>query len=150
MSLIQTLTAASILALAASGAISEEAPKMTTGNGDANWIIVEGASRDGATFTFPEVHIAANGWLVLHEFKDGKPVGEDYVGATYITSGDNKDVAVTLEEAPSEGDMFVVMLHGDVNENQEFDFVFVEDGINVVDRAVFEGNKMIAHYYAAP
>ena len=38
-----------------------EAPQLTTGNGDANWIVTEGATRDGATFSFREVQIDGNG-----------------------------------------------------------------------------------------
>jgi hypothetical protein len=125
------------------------APKVTLGNGDANWIIVEDVSRDQATLTFSEVRIDGNGWLVLHPFKDGNPVGEIYVGHSYIEDGDNQNVEVTLDAEPASGDMFVVMLHRDSNENQEFDFVFVDD-VNVVDRAVFEGTTMIAHPIAAP
>jgi hypothetical protein len=123
--------------------------KVTLGNGEANWIIVEGAKRDRSTFTFREVQIDGNGWLVLHPFKDGKPVGEIYVGATYIENGDNRDVEITVDDEPATGDMFIVMLHRDVNENQEFDFVFVDE-VNVLDKAVFEGTKMIAHAIQAP
>ena len=47
------------------------------------------------------------------------------------------------------GEMFIVMLHRDVNENQAFDFVFV-DAVNVLDKAVFEGRTMIAHAIPAP
>jgi len=123
--------------------------KVTLGNGEANWIIVEGASRDHATLSFREVHIDGNGWLVMHPFKDGKPVGEIYVGATYVESGDNQNVKITVDPEPTTGDMFIVMLHRDVNENQEFDFVFVDE-VNVLDKAVFEGTKMIAHAIQAP
>jgi hypothetical protein len=41
------------------------------------------------------------------------------------------------------------MLHRDVNENKTFDFVFVDER-NVLDKAVFEGTKMIGHPFAAP
>ena len=123
--------------------------KVTLGNGEANWIVVEGAKRDHATFTFSEVHIDGNGWLVLHPFRDGKPVGEIYVGATYVESGDNRNVEVTIESEPATGDMFIVMLHRDVNENRKFDFIFVDE-VNVLDKAVFEGTKMIAHAIQAP
>ena len=58
-----------------------KAPAYTTGNGEANWIVTEGATREGATFSFREVRIDGNGWLVMHPFKDGKPVGDVYVGA---------------------------------------------------------------------
>ncbi len=119
------------------------------GDGDANWIVVDGATRDGATFTFPEVHIDGNGWLVMHPFEDGEANGNIYVGATYLRDGDNRDVEVTVDSEPTTGDMFIVMLHRDVNENQEFDFVFV-DSVNVLDKAVLEGRTLIAHEISAP
>ena len=124
-------------------------PQITLGNGDANWIVVEGASRDQATFTFSEVQIDGNGWLVMHPFKDGQPVGDIYVGHTYIEDGKNQNVEISIDPEPDTGDMFIVMLHRDVNENQEFDFVFVDE-VNVLDKAVFEGPVMIAHAIAAP
>lgn len=119
------------------------------GNGESNWIITEGATRERAVMTFPEVRIKGNGWLVLHPFKDGKPVGEVYVGATYLKDGENRDVEIKVDTEPEPGEMFIVMLHLDVNENREFDFVFVDDR-SVVDKAVFEGTTMIAHAFAAP
>ncbi len=124
-------------------------PQVTLGNGAANWIVTEGATRLGATFTFREVQIDGDGWLVLHPFEDGKPVGAVYVGATYIKDGVNRDVAISVDEVPAPGTMFLVMLHLDVNQNQEFDFVFVDER-NVLDKAVFEGTTMIAHPIAAP
>ncbi len=127
----------------------EEAPQRTIGNGEANWIVTDGATRSEATFSFREVRIDGNGWLVMHPFKDGKPVGEVYVGATYLEDGENRDVAITVESVPEPGEMFIVMLHRDVNENRVFDFVFVDE-INVLDKAVFEGTKMIGHPFAAP
>ena len=126
-----------------------QTPLRTMGNGEANWIVTDGATRNAATFSFREVRIDGNGWLVMHPFRDGKPVGDIYVGATYLTKGENRDVAITVDPVPGAGDMFIVMLHSDVNENQIFDFVFVDE-INVLDKAVFEGNKMIAHAFAAP
>lgn len=127
----------------------EAAPQMTIGNGEDNWIITEGATRDGATFTFPEVHIAGNGWLVMHPFEDGKPNGDIYVGHTYVGKGTNKDVEITVDNEPDAGEMFIVMLHSDVNEDKIFDFVFVNER-EVADKAVFEGTKMIAHAYPTP
>jgi len=125
------------------------APEIVLGNGEANWIIVEDVSRDHATLTFSEVRIDGNGWLVLHPFKDGKPVGDLYVGHTYIEDGDNRNVEIKLDAEPAAGDMFLVMLHRDVNENQKFDFVFVDE-VNVLDKAVFEDSLMIAHAIPVP
>ena len=152
-------------------AIAQDAPAIELGNGEKNWIMVDGLTRsadstytekritsggsavrrgDGATLTFKEVHIEGDGWLVLHPFIDGKPNGDWVAGYSFVESGTNWDVAITLNPAPKPGTMFLVMLHSDSNSDGVFDFVFVEDGINVEDRAVFEGNRMVAHVFAAP
>lgn len=134
-----------------SAAIAEgERPQMTMGNGEANWIIVDGATRDNDTLSFPEVHIDGNGWLVLHPFENGKPNGNIYVGHTYVNDGDNENVSVKVAPSPNAGEMFIVMLHRDVDEDQHFDFVFVGDTGHVEDKAVFEGTKMIGHAWASP
>ncbi|MEO0574008.1 MAG: hypothetical protein AAF004_01005 [Pseudomonadota bacterium] len=130
-----------------SGAAAQSS--VTFGDGEKNWIVADDVTRNGARFTFSEVHIQNNGWLVLHPFKDGKPVGEIYAGATYISSGTNTNVEISIAQAPAPGTMFLVMLHQDVNENRAFDFVFVDER-NVLDEAVFEGNKMISHVFATP
>ncbi len=143
------LAAFVLAAGAASAADGHGAAQMTRGNGDNNWIVTDGVARNGATFTFKEVKIDGNGWLVIHQIVDGKPVGEKYLGASYIASGVSKSVALTVDYQPKAGEPFVVMLHRDVNENKVFDFVFV-DPPHVLDRAVFEGNKMIALVFQAP
>lgn len=125
------------------------APQITMGNGADNWIITDGATRDGATFTFPEVKIAGNGWLVMHPFENGKPNGDIYVGHTFVKDGVSKDVDITVDETPEPGEMFIVMLHRDVNENEKFDFVFISER-KVLDEAVFEGTQMIGHAYPTP
>jgi hypothetical protein len=136
-------------------AFAEEAAKakagIAMGDGEANWIRLEGLAREGRVFTFPEVKIASDGWLVLHPFRDGKPVGEIYVGAGYVPAGTTKNVqiAVTTAPAPKPGTMYVAMLHSDVNNDETFDFVFVDE-LNVADKAVFEGKTMIAHVIKAP
>ena len=146
------LMAGAIVAVSVSSVAAEEqaAEERSMGNGEANWIVTEGATRDGSTFTFPEVHIDGNGWLVMHPFEDGKPNGNIYVGNTYITDGDNKDVEITVDHEPKSGDMYIVMLHRDVDEDKEFDFVFIPGTPHVEDKAVFEGSKMIGHEYSAP
>ena len=150
---MRSLTAScTLLALAVTLVACETPPpasEINLGDGTANWIRTEGLTRSGATLTFKEVQIDGNGWLVLHPFKDGRPVGEIYSAASYVRDGKNLDVEITLESAPASGEMFLVMLHRDVNENREFDFVFVDER-NVLDKAIFEGMTMIAHPIAAP
>lgn len=138
-----------LLVLSASSSGAEETPKITMGNGAKNWITVEGVKREGSTLTFREVQIDGNGWLVIHPFEDGKPNGDKYVAATYLKDGKNEDVEIEVYKGLETGEMFIVMLHRDSNENAVLDFVFVDDR-NVMDRAVFEGTRMIAHAIPAP
>jgi hypothetical protein len=147
-------------------------PQITIGNGELNSIQTNGLKRlelettfsqersDGTDNTkfranatalmFPEVTIQKAGWLVMHPVAAGKPDGNVVAGYTYLEAGTNKDVTIKLSNRARSGDMFIVMLHSDVNADQVFDFVFVEDGINVEDKAVFEGSRMIAHMIAVP
>lgn len=125
------------------------APQISLGNGDKNWIVTDDVTRDDATLTFSEVTIDGNGWLVMHPFEDGKPNGDKYVAASYLESGKNQDVAIKVHKGMQTGEMFIVMLHRDVNENKVLDFVFISDTA-VMDTAVFEGSKMIAHIISVP
>jgi hypothetical protein len=124
-------------------------PQPSIGNGIKNWITVEGVTRDQGTLTFSEVQIDGNGWLVIHPFEEGAPNGDKYVAATFLKDGQNLNVDIQVYKGLISGEMFIVMLHRDTNENEVFDFVFVDEQ-NVMDRAVFEGSTMIGHAIAAP
>ncbi|MFT7218612.1 MAG: hypothetical protein ACI8Z1_000223 [Candidatus Azotimanducaceae bacterium] len=148
----KTLSATLLALLAVStGVFSEESAQaaFSMGDGDENWIKTQDAAREGKTLTFKEVQINGNGWLVMHPFENGVANGDKYVAATYVESGINQDVDIEVYRGVSTGEMYIVMLHRDLNENGIFDFVFVDD-TNVMDRAVFEGSKMIGHAFAAP
>ncbi|MEM7767022.1 MAG: hypothetical protein AAF253_05990 [Pseudomonadota bacterium] len=149
-----------------------DAPQITMGNGEANAISVGGLARvegettfsavrvDGgvvstmratsSSIRFPEVVIEQPGWLVLHPVIDGRPDGDMVSGFTYVDAGTSADVDVRIDHPADPGDKFLVMLHGDIDRDRVFDFVFVEDGINVEDTAVFEGTRMIAHMIEVP
>ncbi|MEM7762696.1 MAG: hypothetical protein AAF290_01330 [Pseudomonadota bacterium] len=124
-------------------------PAITLGDGKANWIKIADVRRNGAELIVPEVLIDADGWLVIHRFKDGKPYGKDYLAATFVNRGTNLDVPITLPEAPAPGTPMLIMLHSDVNQDGQFDFVFVDEQ-NVLDKAVFEGSTMVAKIFQAP
>lgn len=148
------------------------APKVTMGNGKANSIKMDGLTRaegvrhftetrmhDGVAFnyrgdsvvlTFPEVVVEKAGFIVLHPVMDGRPNGDVVSGFAYLNSGVNTDVTVHLNTPADAGRKFLVMLHTDVDNDRVLDFVFLDDGINVEDRAVFEGTHMIAHIFAIP
>lgn len=124
-------------------------PRVTFGNGTANSITVEGATREGATFRFREVRIDGNGWLVMHPYRGDDPDLEIHVGHSYLASGTRSNVEVTVEPEPNAGDMYLVMLHRDVNENQKFDFSLVGER-DVTDKALAEGTMIIAVPVSAP
>ena len=172
----QCIAACSILSFwSAPFAFAQEAPvapQITMGNGNSNAIQIEGLSRaaettsfavvrvdedamssfraDSTALIFPEVTIERNGWLVLHPVIDGRPNGDMVSGFSYLETGTHTDVTLKIDHPADPGDKFLVMLHGDVDEDKVFDFVFVEDGINVEDTAIFEGTHMIAHIFAVP
>ena len=147
-------------------------PQITMGNGALNAIQIECLSRaegvtqfsevrvdggavstfrgDSVALTFPEVVIEAPGFLVLHPVMDGRPNGDVVSGFAYLNAGTNENVTIRLDTPADAGRKFLVMLHSDVDNDRVLDFVFVEDGINVEDTAVFEGTHMIAHIFAVP
>ena len=149
-----------------------ERPQITIGNGEKNSIEINGMKRaevettyshvrsdgenkstfrsDATALIFPEVVIENPGWIVLHPVMGGRPDGNVVAGYAYVGAGKNKDVTVKMSNRARAGDQFIVMLHSDVNKNEVLDFVFVEDGLNVEDRAVFEGSTMIAHMITVP
>ncbi|MEO0440499.1 MAG: hypothetical protein AAF067_06435 [Pseudomonadota bacterium] len=175
MNIKGTLSCAISLALLSVTASAQDTPQraqITMGNGAANAIQVEGLTRqdeetfvsevrvDGANVstlranstavTFPDVTIEKPGWLVLHPVIDGRPDGDIVSGFSYLNAGRNTDVDIRIHHPAGAGDKFLVMLHSDVDQDRVFDFVFVEDGINVEDTAVFEGTRMIAHLITLP
>ncbi len=130
--------------------VAEQAqPAFSMGNGENNWITTEDVVRSDNVLTFSEVHINGNGWLVIHPFENGAPNGDKYVAATFLTDGANTNVPIEVYKGLEKNEPMIVMLHRDLNENGVFDFVFIDD-TNVMDRAVFEGPRMIGHVIAAP
>jgi hypothetical protein len=147
-------------------------PQITMGNGEANMIQMEGLTRadgvsqfsevrvdggevsafrgDSVALTFPQVVIEKPGFLVLHPVMDGRPNGDVVSGFAYLGAGTNENVTIRLDTPADPGRKFLVMLHSDVDNDRVLDFVFVEDGINVEDTAVFEGTHMIAHIFEMP
>lgn len=121
--------------------------QITLGNGERNAIVTDGITRRGSVFTVPNVKIERDGFLVMHPFRDGAPVRDEYVGATAVQGGSNDTVAIDVGAAPSAGDMFIIMLHFDMNDDGVFDF---GDGVTVPDAPAFEGARLIAHPIAAP
>jgi len=148
-SLYSLSTLAVALVVFSTTMISGFAQEISIGNGEHNWIDVESVTRDGSTLKFSEVQIANAGWLVVHPFQNGAPNGDRVVAVTRLEAGRNKDVSLTVHKGLSRGEMMIVMLHSDSNDNGEFDFIFIDDR-NVMDLAVFEGSTMIGHAIPVP
>lgn len=143
----ETVSSASAVSEPAAKPAAASHSKMTIGNGEKNNIQLDGATRAGSEFSFPRVEIDNPGFLVMHPFKDGKPVQTEYVGAVPVATGVSKDVKITVSDNPATGDMYIVMLHYDVNDDRVFDF---NDGVTVPDKPVFEGTNLVALRYQAP
>lgn len=67
------------------------------------------------------VTAAADGFVVIHAMKDGKPVVPDSIGHTYIKAGTTKDVYVPLT-GKYEGDTVIAMLHVDDGKMGVYEF----------------------------
>lgn len=130
---------------------SASSQEIAMGNGAKNRIVIDGMTREARQLSFPEVTLAEPGWLVLHPFENGAPLGKIYVGARYLPAGTHENVTIEVQTAPEPepGTQFIIMLHGDVDRDETFDFYFVDER-NVADKAVFEGTTMIGHRIAAP
>jgi hypothetical protein len=149
MKILNRVTNVVAVVTAMVGASLAAAQGVSMGNGSQNWITVDDVTREDSILTFSEVRIDGNGWLVIHPFENGVPNGDKYIAATYLKSGKNSDVAIDVIKGLAPGEMFIVMLHRDSNENGVLDFIFVDDD-NVLDLAVFEGSTMIGHAVATP
>lgn len=163
------------LTLAACSAQSQDAgtaPAMTMGNGVDNQIEIDGLTREEAGTTLsmardgaadpsafrmnstrvvlPSVTTAQPSWVVLHPVKAGVPDGDIVAGFVRVDQGRTAPVVIETNYRADAGDSFLVMLHEDANDDGVFDFVFRDDGVNVEDIAVFEGNVMVAHILTLP
>lgn len=85
-------------------------------------IAVQGASFKGDNITFPSVMIDKDGWLVIHEVKDGAPVIPASIGATFVPAGTSQNVSVEIDGKVMKGTDYLVMLHYETNGNGTYDF----------------------------
>lgn len=76
--------------------------------------------KDGAIM-FPSVRIDKDGYVVIHEVKDGKPVLPESIGHTAVKAGTTSNVAVKVPGAKA-GTDYVAMIHYETNGNSTYDF----------------------------
>ena len=67
------------------------------------------------------VPAAADGWVVIHAIKDGKPVVPASIGHTYVKAGMTENVYVPLT-GDYDGDKVIAMLHVDDGELGVYEF----------------------------
>ncbi|NDV01428.1 DUF7282 domain-containing protein [Pseudoroseicyclus tamaricis] len=77
---------------------------------------------DGDTATFSTVMADVDGYLVIHAVEDGETLVPQSLGHTWVTAGENTDVAVTIDYDYVEGEDYVAMLHEETNGNETYEF----------------------------
>ena len=106
----------------------------------ANSITTKGLTASGSSVSVPDVKADQDGYLVIHAVKNGKVQAPESIGHAMIKKGDNKDVAVTLDQ-PLEGGMsYVAMLHKETNNNGKYDF---GPGMTKTDTPVMANGKAV-------
>lgn len=100
----------------------------------------------GQSVTVKSVTAAQDGWVVIHQVRDGAIVVPASIGHTYIKAGTTQDVHVALT-APLDSDRVIAMLHVDDGElgvyqfgpgSVEYDKPVMVDGHPVVSPIVVE------------
>lgn len=96
-------------------------------------LMVEASDQDvsGGEVVASKVHIAEDGWLVIHRTGDDMAPGA-IVGHTAVKQGENANVSTKLDEQVNSGDKLLFMLHADGGTAGEFepseDAPVMEDG----------------------
>ena len=93
-------------------------------------IAVDGAKVMGDAIVFPSVLIDKDGYVVIHEIKDGTPVIPASIGNTAVKAGTTENVSVTIAGGAKAGTEYLAMIHYETNGNGTYDFA---DGMTDVD-----------------
>jgi len=82
--------------------------------------VVVPEQRPGNTVVGSMVYLAALGYLVIHEDKNGEP-GAILGTSALLQAGENTNIPVTLSRASRDGETLHAMLHTDADANSSFD-----------------------------
>lgn len=74
----------------------------------------------GVSVTIDSVEASENGFVVIHDIVDGKPVAPSSIGHTYITAGKHENVRIPLDKVPS--GKALAMLHKDTGKLGVYEF----------------------------
>ena len=116
MTRIRTALALPALALAVAGCAMAETPAETAP------ALAASAQPAGTSVTVDMAAMPADGWVVIHATRDGKPVVPSSIGHARIKAGANENVVVELSEPTAPGDVVVAMLHHDTGEAGVYEF----------------------------
>lgn len=95
---------------------------------------------DANRVTFAKISAQEDGYIVIHEMQDGKPVVPGSIGNASVKAGDNSDVTVTTDKELSEDSEYAAMLHAETNGNATYDF---GEGSTDVDTPVTVNGKPV-------
>lgn len=105
--------------MTAVGSVSSTQPTETSSSvgASANVVVAENQSSGGSVLV-KLASLAQDGWVVVHEDRDGKP--GNVLGATYRTAGLYNNVTVRLLRGTTAGGTYYVMIHKDDGNKDDF------------------------------
>jgi len=105
-------------------------------------MIMVGDQQAGNTVTVEEVTLEADGFLVVHAMKDGKPVVPASLGHIALKAGTHKNVVIKLSEATKSGDTVLTMLHTDGGKMGTYEFPNGDGPVKVDGKPVVKPAKV--------
>lgn len=134
-----------ISAMSAAGAVAAAITVSGAWAQDA-MIEVMDQKAEGTTIVVASITAPADGFVVVHASQDGKPVVPGSHGHAAVKAGENKDVKIELDAAPTAGAEYIVMLHEDTGEKGKFEF---GEGMTDVDKPITKDGKPVMMTFKA-
>lgn len=99
---------------------SEGSTNTTSGMRAEENAVIATDQRPGTIVTVAQVYLAAPGYVIIHEDKDGE-AGAIIGSSSLLKTGENNDVKVTLSRTSKDGEKLWAMLHSELNNNSVFE-----------------------------
>ena len=133
------MAATAITALTAGAALAQDAMQ--------DDMMMDGMMMSGTTVTFPQIDVAQDGYVVIHETNaDGSPVVPASIAHAPIMAGTNSNVVVEDPGGRTAGANYVAMLHVEDNGNSTYDF---GEGMTDVDVPVMMNGAPVTSSFTA-
>jgi hypothetical protein len=117
-----------------------------TATSDRASITVSDRALGDQTLTIDEVRSPVDGFVVIHEMIDGKPVAERSLGYVPVHKGKNGLQTILLTTKPEPGATLIAMLHGDDGQVGVYEFGPTATG---TDRPVMVDGKPVGATFKA-